>query len=305
MATTVDLGKVIGPQGPQGPQGIQGIQGVQGVKGEPGRDFTFSKVYASVAAMNAGYATDGVPIGGFVIIDTGSSEDTDNGKVYCKGNTQYDFIVDLSGATGIQGPVGPQGPQGVQGPQGIQGPTGPKGDTGNAGPQGPIGPQGNAFTYDDFTDAQLEDLKTNVTTYYKKIVASVQTTTANQKVVNIPIQGYRATDILFVEANEVCLVENVDYIIVGQTIQLSNPLATVGTSVYFTALRTVAATAQDYANLKGDTGPAGPQGPKGETGATGPQGPTGPKGATGVQGPKGDSPTFEIDDNGHLIAIYP
>ena len=29
------------------------------------------------------------------------------------------------------------------------------------------------------------------------------------------------------------------------------------------------------------------------------------KGDTGSQGPQGDSPTFEIDDNGHLIAIYP
>ena len=39
MATTVDLGKVIGPQGPQGLQGIQGPKGEtgpQGPKGETG-----------------------------------------------------------------------------------------------------------------------------------------------------------------------------------------------------------------------------------------------------------------------------
>mgnify|MGYP003377200350 CR=1 FL=1 len=66
--------------------------------------------------------------------------------------------------------------------------------------------------------------------------------------------------------------------------------------------------------VKGDAGAQGPQGLKGDTGAQGPQGTTGaqgPKGATGpqgVQGPKGekgDTPTFEIDDNGHLIAIFP
>lgn len=39
MSTTVDLGKVIGPQGPQGaqgPQGPKGETGPQGPKGETG-----------------------------------------------------------------------------------------------------------------------------------------------------------------------------------------------------------------------------------------------------------------------------
>ena len=39
-------------------------------------------------------------------------------------------------------------------------------------------------------------------------------------------------------------------------------------------------------------GPQGPQGEKGDTGAPGPQ------------GPAGQTPSFEIDDNGHLIAIW-
>ena len=59
---------------------------------------------------------------------------------------------------------------------------------------------------------------------------------------------------------------------------------------------------------KGDKGATGAQGPQGVKGDTGSQGPQGVKGNTGAQGPKGDkgdSPTFQIDDNGHLIAIYP
>lgn len=44
-----------------------------------------------------------------------------------------------------------------------------------------------------------------------------------------------------------------------------------------------------FENLKGDTGPAGPQGPKGDTGATGEQGPKGDTGDTGPAGPKGDT----------------
>ena len=115
---------VKGDTGDTGPQGPQGIQGVQGPQGDP---FSVSKVYSSVEEMNAGYATDGVPIGGFVVITTGDVEDEDNAKIYCKGDTAYEYITDMSGAQGIQGPQGPQGEQGPMGPQG------PKGDTGDAG----------------------------------------------------------------------------------------------------------------------------------------------------------------------------
>ena len=131
-----DLKGEKGDQGIQGPQGIQGetgeqgpqgIQGIQGPKGDRGEPFGVDKVYESVDAMNAGYATDGVPVGGFVVITTGDVEDEDNAKLYVKGETQYEFITDMSGAQGIQGPQGEQGPQGPVGPQG------PKGDTGDAG----------------------------------------------------------------------------------------------------------------------------------------------------------------------------
>lgn len=149
-----DQGELTGPQGLQGPKGDQGEpgpQGAQGSKGDPGEPFRISKIYSGVDEMNAGYTTDDVPIGGFVMIDTGSVEDEDTGKLFCKGDTAYQFIVDLSGTTGIQGPQGEKGEQGVQGPQGErgpqgiqgpQGPQGPKGDTGETGPQGEPGLQG-------------------------------------------------------------------------------------------------------------------------------------------------------------------
>ena len=151
MATTVDLGKVVGPQGPRGEQGPQGVQGIQGPKGDPGEPFKIAKIYTSVAEMNDGYTTDGVSIGGFVMINTGSVEDADTGKLYCKGDTTYQYICDLSGAQGIQGPKGDTGPQGIQGLQGIQGVKGDKGDTGATGAQGPQGPAGQtpSFEIDD------------------------------------------------------------------------------------------------------------------------------------------------------------
>lgn len=143
-----------GAKGDKGDKGDRGLQGPQGAQGERGEPFAISKTYPSVAAMNAGYASDGVLFGQFVLIDTGNVEDEDNAKLYVKGSTSYSYIADLSGSPGIKGDQGPQGIQGPkgekgdkgdkgeQGIQGIQGIQGPKGDEGPTGPQGPEGPQG-------------------------------------------------------------------------------------------------------------------------------------------------------------------
>ncbi len=85
---------------------IQVLNGTKGSKGDTGDPFSVAKVYSSIAEMNAGYATDGVKVGGFVVIDTGNVEDEDNAKLFVKGNAQYDYLTDMSGAQGIQGPRG-------------------------------------------------------------------------------------------------------------------------------------------------------------------------------------------------------
>lgn len=134
-----------GPKGDKGDTGEQGQPGIQGPKGDPGEAFTIAKTYKSVAEMNAGFATDGVKEGQFVMIDTGSVEDEDNAKLYVKGAEAYSYITDLSGATGLTGPAGEQGPQGnpgAKGDTGEQGPQGEKGDTGEQGPKGDQGIQG-------------------------------------------------------------------------------------------------------------------------------------------------------------------
>lgn len=131
-----------GEQGIQGPAGAKGEQGIQGPKGEKGDPFAVAKTYPSVAAMNAGFATDGVKEGGFVVINTENVEDEDNAKLYVKGKTAYTFLTDLSGAQGMKGPQGERGPQGNPGAQGAAGPQGPKGEPGANGAQGPAGPKG-------------------------------------------------------------------------------------------------------------------------------------------------------------------
>lgn len=70
----------------------------------------------------------------------------------------YDMFTEeqlnsLKGKDGSKGEKGDIGPQGPKGDTGATGPQGPKGDTGAQGPKG------DAFTYEDFTEEQLESLK--------------------------------------------------------------------------------------------------------------------------------------------------
>lgn len=131
-------------QGPEGPRGIQGPVGPQGPQGPQGNPFQISKIYNSVVEMQEGYDTDGLSIGALVLIST-DIETSENAQLYVKAETEYRFLVDMSGARGIQGPegpLGPVGPVGPQGPQGETGPEGPQGPQGEPGPEGPQGPQG-------------------------------------------------------------------------------------------------------------------------------------------------------------------
>ena len=77
-----------------------------------GVGFKADKTYPSIEAMNEGYATDGVRMYGFVIIDTGNTEDEDNAKLYIKTPDGYEFLTDLSGAQGIKGDKGDKGDPG-------------------------------------------------------------------------------------------------------------------------------------------------------------------------------------------------
>lgn len=65
-----------------------------------------SKSYSSIEEMNAAFSTDGVVIGGLVLIDTGDVEDDDNAKLFVKGDDKYNYLTDLSGAQGIKGEPG-------------------------------------------------------------------------------------------------------------------------------------------------------------------------------------------------------
>lgn len=94
-------------------QNIRGPQGIQGAQGEP---FKIKKTYSSIEEMQTDF--DNMEVGDYAMI-ANSVEIEDNAKLYYRTETEWVFITDFSGATGIQGEQGPQGIQGIQGERGI------------------------------------------------------------------------------------------------------------------------------------------------------------------------------------------
>lgn len=138
-------------------------------KGDTGKDFHITKTFASISEMQA-YTGSDVEAYDFVMIDTGSVEDQDTGKLYCyEPATQevWRYIGDLSGKQGIKGETGNgiastvlnndytltitytdgttyttpsiRGAQGATGDTGAKGDKGDKGDTGDTGATGATG----------------------------------------------------------------------------------------------------------------------------------------------------------------------
>lgn len=86
----------------------------------------------------------------------------DKETINVKDNTQIIKLQGPKGEQGEQGPPGPPGPPGEPGRNGIDGLNGEQGLQGIQGIQGPPGApgkDGKSFTYDMFTQEQLENLK--------------------------------------------------------------------------------------------------------------------------------------------------
>ena len=126
-----------------------------------GDAFVIVKTYPSIQAMQDDYNNPEVKAGQFVMIDTDNVENEEDSRLYLKGNTEWKFISDLSGAQGIQGLsayqvavqhgfegtedewlISLKGEKGETGPKGDKGDTGEKGATGERGPQGLQGERG-------------------------------------------------------------------------------------------------------------------------------------------------------------------
>ena len=254
----------------------------------------------------------------------------DTGEQGPKGETGATGPKGDTGATGAQGPkgetgatgaTGPQGPKGETGARGPQGEQGIQGETGPAGPQGAKGDKGDAFTYSDFTAAQLAALKgdkgdtgpqgekgdTGATgptgpegprgpqgeqgpqgqtgPQGEQGPAGPKGETGS----GFRVLGYYASKAALDAAKKATAAAGDAY--------------GVGTSAPYDIYIFDGITGEFVNNgplqgAKGDTGPTGPQGPKGDPGETGPQGPrgeVGPQGPTGPAGADGKTPVKGTD----------
>lgn len=243
----------IGPQGLVGPQGDKGDQGPVGPKGEKGDAFTYDMFSPEQLASLVG------PQG-----ETGPA-----------GPQGIQGIQGEPGPKGDIGETGPMGPRGNIGPQGEQGIQGEKGETGPRGPQGLPGPKGDAFTYADFTEAQLELLKGPKGDTGSKGEKGDKGDTGPQG--ETGLQGKTGPQ-----------GERGEQGLKGDT-GPQGPKGDTGP--------------QGLPGEKGEKGDKGDQGLQGLPGEAGPKGETGATGAQGERGPKGDPFTYDDFTEEQLAAL--
>ena len=266
-----------------------------------GDAFTIVKTYSSVQAMEDDYNNPEVKTGQFVMIDTGDVENEEDSRLYLKGDTEWKFISDLSGAQGIQGLsayqvavqhgfegteaewlISLKGEKGETGPKGDKGDTGEKGATGERGPQGlqgerglqgvqgeqgepgiqgPIGPKGEKGDQGE-QGPQGPKGETGPQGPKGDTGSGLNIKGELDSEAGLPQEGV---------SGDAWLISGNLYVYVGENGNVvSNPKwSNVG-------------------SIQGPAGPQGPVGPKGEQGEPGPKGEPGANGAPGEQGPKGD-----------------
>lgn len=266
-----------------------------------GDAFTIVKTYPSIQAMQDDYNNPEVKTGQFVMIDTGDVENEEDSRLYLKGDTEWKFISDLSGAQGIQGLsayqvavqhgfegteaewlISLKGEKGETGPKGDKGDTGEKGATGERGPQGlqgerglqgvqgeqgepgiqgPVGPKGEKG---DQGERGPQGPQGQIGPQGPKgdTGSGLNIKGELDSESQLPQEGV---------SGDAWLITGNLYVYVGENGNVeSNPKwSNVG-------------------SIQGPAGPQGPVGPKGEQGEPGPKGEPGADGIPGAQGPKGD-----------------
>lgn len=279
-----------------------------------GDAFTIVKTYSSVQAMEDDYNNPEVKTGQFVMIDTGDVENEEDSRLYLKGDTEWKFISDLSGAQGIQGLsayqvavqhgfegtedewlISLKGEKGETGPKGDKGDTGEKGATGERGPQGlqgerglqgvqgeqgepgiqgPIGPKGEKG---DQGERGPQGPQGQIGPQGPKgdTGSGLNIKGELDSESQLPQEGV---------SGDAWLIAGNLYVYVGENGNVeSNP---------------------KWSNVGSIQGPAGPTGPKGEQGEPGPKGEPGDNGAPGIQGPKGDpGEKGEKGDQGSDVSV--
>lgn len=263
-----------------------------------GDAFTIVKTYSSVQAMEDDYNNPEVKAGQFVMIDTGNVENEEDSRLYLKGNTEWKFISDLSGAQGIQGLsayqvavqhgfegtedewlISLKGEKGETGPKGDKGDTGEKGATGERGPQGLQGERGLQGVQGEKGEQGIQGPVGPKGEQGEQGIQGIQGPQGEpgpqgpkgDTGSGLNIKGKLDSESQLPQegvSGDAWLISGNLYVYVGENGNVeSNP---------------------KWSNVGSIQGPAGPTGPKGEQGEPGPKGEPGDNGAPGIQGPKGD-----------------
>lgn len=266
-----------------------------------GDAFVIVKTYPSIQAMQDDYNNPEVTIGQFVMIDTGNVENEEDSRLYLKGNTEWKFISDLSGAQGIQGLsayqvavqhgfegtedewlISLKGDKGETGPKGDKGDTGEKGATGERGPQGLQGERGLQGVQGEKGEQGIQGPVGPKGEQGEQGIQGIQGPQGEpgpqgpkgDTGSGLNIKGELDSESQLPQegvSGDAWLISGNLYVYVGENGNVeSNPKwSNVG-------------------SIQGPAGPQGPIGPKGEQGEPGPKGEPGADGAPGIQGPKGD-----------------
>ena len=266
-----------------------------------GDAFVIVKTYPSIQAMQDDYNNPEVKKGQFVMIDTGDVENEEDSRLYLKGNTEWKFISDLSGAQGIQGLsayqvavqhgfegtedewlISLKGEKGETGPKGDKGDTGEKGATGERGPQGLQGERGLQGVQGEKGEQGIQGPVGPKGEQGEQGIQGIQGPQGEpgpqgpkgDTGSGLNIKGELDSESQLPQegvSGDAWLIAGNLYVFVGENGNVeSNPKwSNVG-------------------SIQGPAGPQGPVGPKGEQGEPGPKGEPGADGAPGIQGPKGD-----------------
>lgn len=257
-----------------------------------GDAFTIVKTYPSIQAMEDDYNNPEVKTGQFVMIDTGNVENEEDSRLYLKGNTEWKFISDLSGAQGIQGLsayqvavqhgfegtedewlISLKGEKGETGPKGDKGDTGEKGATGERGPQGLQGERGLQGVQGEKGEQGIQGPVGPKGEQGEQGIQGIQGPQGPKGDTGsgLNIKGELDSESQLPQegvSGDAWLIAGNLYVFGGENGNVeSNP---------------------KWSNVGSIQGPAGPTGPKGEQGEPGPKGEPGADGAPGIQGPKGD-----------------
>lgn len=263
-----------------------------------GDAFVIVKTYPSIQAMEDDYNNPEVKTGQFVMIDTGDVENEEDSRLYLKGDTEWKFISDLSGAQGIQGLsayqvavqhgfegteaewlISLKGEKGETGPKGDKGDTGEKGATGERGPQGLQGERGLQGVQGEKGEPGIQGPVGPKGEQGEQGIQGIQGPQGEpgpqgpkgDTGSGLNIKGELDSESQLPQegvSGDAWLISGNLYVYVGENGNVeSNP---------------------KWSNVGSIQGPAGPTGPKGEQGEPGPKGEPGADGAPGIQGPKGD-----------------